>query len=270
MLPAITGRRSCIGMPPKGGRGSLAWGRMRASSVVVLVGVLVGCSGEEGDTCEIATEDISAVALVVDSGWDIRATIDFEAGDRRGRNTPLRLCDSDTLEINGEEPEVIEKTDRVEYVLSLAADAERSFSFVLERDAQGDRVTFDVELPPAFEITAPEDGATIDFSQEQVLQWAPAIDGGTMHVGLGEVIGGGECLVATTEGHTYEAAGGVTVDDKGQWTIPAGVVSSESPDDCTLTYTLSRVLLAPYPEVLEGSGRIEARTERYVDVVVMR
>lgn len=238
--------------------------------VVLLAGGALGCSGEEGDTCEVETEDISAVALVVDSGWDIRATIDFEAGDRRGRNSPLRLCDSDTLRINGEEPEVIDKADRVEYALSLDPDGDRSFSFVLERDAQGDRVTFDVELPPAFEITAPEDGTVIDFAQDQLLQWEPALDGSSMHVGLGEVIGGGECLVATTEGHTYESAGGVTVDDKGQWTIPAGVVSSESPDDCTLTYTLSRVLLAPYPESLEGSGRIEARTERYVDVVVMR
>lgn len=242
--------------------------RARAGAVVGLAGVLVGCSGVEGDTCDIPTGEISAVALVVDSGWDIRATVDFEAGDRRGRNSPLRLCDSDTLEINGNEPDVIEKSDRVEYALSLPLDGERSFTFVLERDAQGDRVTFDVELPPAFEITAPQDGEVIDFAQEQVLQWAPAMDGGSMHVALGEVLGGGECLVATTDGHTYEANGGVTVDDKGQWTIPAGVVSSMSPAECTLTYTLSRVLLAPYPEGLEGSGRLEARTERYLDVTV--
>lgn len=238
--------------------------------IVVLAGVLVGCSGDEGDTCDIPTEEISAVALVVDSGWDIRATIDFEAGDRRGRNSPLRLCDSDTLEINGDEPEVIEKSDRIEYARSLPVDGERTFTFVLERESQGERVTFDVELPPAFEITAPLGGDVVDFSQDQLLQWAPAMDGGSMHVSLGEAIGGGECLVATTDGHTYEANGGVTVADEGQWTIPAGVVSSMSPEACTLTYTLSRVLLAPYPEELEGSGRVEARTERYIDVVVMQ
>jgi hypothetical protein len=233
-----------------------------------MASVLLACGGDESETCEIATEDISAVALVVDSGWDIRATIDFEAGDRRGRNSPLRLCDTDELTINGDEPDVIDKSDRVEYVVSLPADGARSFAFELDRSAQGDHIAFEVELPPAFEVTAPMDGDVIDYSQENVLRWEPALDGGSMSVGLGEVVGGGECLVATSDGHTYEAAGGVTVNDSGQWTIPAGVVTSESTEDCTLTYTLSRVVLAPYPGALEGTGRVEARTERYVDVVV--
>jgi len=239
-----------------------------AVMVIAMAGVLSGCSGDDEDSCEIATGDISAVAQVVDSGWDVRATIDFEAGDRRGRNSPLRLCDTDRLTINGDMPDELDKADRVEYALSLPADGERSFVFQLDRTAEGDHITFEVDLPPAFLVTAPMDGAVIDFSQEQVLQWEPALEGGSMRVGLGEVVGGGECLVATTDGHTYEAAGGVTVEDKGQWTIPGGVVASESTEACTLTYTLSRVALAPYPEALDASGRVEARAERYVDVVV--
>jgi hypothetical protein len=231
---------------------------------------LAACGDAEGDTCEVPTEEISAVALVIDSGWDIRAAIDFEAGDRRGNNSPLALCDTDRLTINGEEPGVFEKADRIEYAISRPADGERSYRFVLERDAEGDVLTFEVELPPPFGITAPLSGAAIDFSQEQVLRWEPALADGVMQVELGEMIGGGECVLATTEGHTYEAAGGVTVDDTGQWTIPAGAVASMTTEDCTLTYTLARVTLAPYPEALEGSGRVEARTERYVDVVVLR
>jgi hypothetical protein len=262
MPPAITGRQASIAVPPKGG----LWARGLVAGA--LASVLVACTGDESESCEIATEDISAVALVVDSGWDIRATIDFEAGDRRGRNSPLRLCDTDELTINGDVPDVIDKADRVEYAVSLPAESDRSFTFELDREAQGDRITFEVELPPAFQLTAPMSGDVIDFSQEQVLQWEPTVDDGSMRVGLGEAIGGGECLVATTDGHTYEAAAGVTVPDSGQWTIPAGVVGSEATEACTLTYTLSRVLLAPYPEVLEDSGRVEARTERYVDVVV--
>lgn len=242
---------------------------LAALGAAVLAAVLGACTGDEDQTCEIATEDISAVALVVDSGWDIRAAIDFEAGDRRGRNTPLRLCDTDVLVINDRIPDVIEKADRVEYAISLPADGPRSFTFELDREAQGDRLVFEMELPPAFEITAPMDGEVVDYAEDQVLQWEPALAGGTMHVGLGEVIGGGECLTAVDEGHTYEAAGGVQVDDTGQWTIPAGAVSSMSPESCTLTYTLSRVVLAPYPDELEGSGRLEARTERYVDVTTM-
>ena len=248
--------------------GVRAW--LLAAGTSMLAAGLGACTGDEGETCEVATEDISVVALVVDSGWDIRAAIDFEAGDRRGRNAPLRLCDTDALVINDRIPDVIVKSDRVEYAISLPPDGARSFTFELDREAEGDRVVFEVELPPAFEITAPMDGDAIDYGQEQVLQWEPALEGGTMHVGLGEVIGGGECLAAHSEGHTYEAAGGVQVDDTGQWTIPAGAVSSMSPESCTLTYTLSRVLLAPYPDAFEASGRIESRTVRYVDVMTMQ
>jgi hypothetical protein len=229
---------------------------------------LAGCGGTEGDACEVATEDVSAVALVVDSGWDIRASVDFEAGDRRGRNAPLRLCDSDRLTINGVEPEVIAKADRIEYAVTVPADGVRSFEFVLDRSAEGDRVTFGVELPPAFEILAPMEGDVVDPAAGQTIAWEPAVPGGELSIEIGEVIGGGECLVATTAGHTYEAAGGVRVEDDGEWTIPAGVVGSTSTQTCTLTYLLSRVTLARYPEALQGSGRVEARTERYVDVLV--
>jgi hypothetical protein len=265
---AATGSRPLDQLPAKGGRSGLL-GRV---VVVMAVGALglVGCTANDGNTCDVATEDISAVALVIDSGWDIRAAIDFEAGDRRGGNSPLRLCDSDRLTINGTVPQRVEKADRIEYAVSLPADGARSFEIMLDRDSEGDRVEFSVELPPAFEVVAPEAGAVIDFAQDQVLQWEPPVPDGSLRVELGEVIGAGECLTAMTEGHTYEAGGGVTVPDNGQWTIPAGSVASMGTEDCTLTYTLSRVLLAPYPEAFEGSGRLEARTERYLDVVVLR
>jgi len=269
MPPAITGRQARNQVPPKGGQGLHAREHAGVAVAVALALGLAGCSSSGSDTCEIATEDISAVALVVDSGWDIRAAIDFEAGDRRGRNSPLRLCDSDVLTINGARPDVIDKADRIEYAVSLPVDGARSFAFVLDRESEGDRIAFEMELPPAFEITAPMDGDVVDFSQEQVLTWEPAVSDGSMRVALGETIGADECLLAATEGHTYEAAGGVTVADSGQWTIPAGVVTSPSTEVCTLTYTLSRVRLAPYPEALQASGRLEARTERYLDVLVL-
>lgn len=274
MPPAITGRQELDQVPPKGGLlGALgrSW-LLSRGGLGGLVGVLglAGCTASDGNTCDVATADISAVALVVDSGWDIRAAIDFEAGDRRGGSSPLRLCDSDRLTINGTVPDAIAKADSIEYAVSLPADGARSFELVLDREADGDRVVFSVELPPAFEVVAPEDGAVVDFAQDQVLQWEPPVADGSLRVELGERIGAGECLTAMTEGHTYEAAGGVTVPDDGQWTIPAGSVASMATEDCTLTYTLSRVLLAPYPEAFEGSGRLEARTERYLDVVVLR
>lgn len=229
----------------------------------------IGCGGTEGETCDVATSEISAVALVIDSGWDIRATIDFENGDRRGRNAPLALCSSDRLTINGMEPTQTNKADRVEYSLSLPADDTRSFRYELTRDAQGGKVTFEVELPPAFEVVTPMDGDPVDFGQAQVLTWEPPLEGASMRVALGESIGADECLLTNTEGHTYETAAGVTVPDAGQWTIPAGAVMSVGDQNCTVTYTLSRVELGTYPTALHRSGRIEARTERYVDVVVL-
>ncbi len=239
-------------------------------AVFAAIVALGGCVGTEGETCDVATSDISAVALVIDSGWDIRASIDFEIGDRRGRNAPLRLCDSDHLTINGTEPVETEKADRVEYSLSLPIDGARSFRYELQRDAQGDQVAFEIDLPPAFELLAPMDGDAVDFAQDQRVEWEPAVDGGSMRVALSETIGGGDCLVTTTAGHTYETAGGVTVADGGQWTIPGGAVVSMGTHDCTVTYTLSRIALASYPSALQRSGRVEGRTERYVDVVVLR
>lgn len=256
----MAGRR-----PMAGARGAVGLGVAGLSTV----GLLLGCAGDDGETCEIATEDISAVALVVDSGWDVRATVDFEAGDRRGSNAPLQLCSTDVLTINGQTPRPIEKADRIEYVLALPADGARSFTFLLEREAEGDRVEMEVELPPPFEILTPMAGDIFDLSADQVIEWEPALPDGTIQVGLAEPLGGGECLVATQEGHTYETEAGVTVPDSGQWTIPAGVLESDGEGDCTLTYTIARVALAPYPEALQRSGRAEARTERYVDVVVV-
>ncbi|MCX4248080.1 hypothetical protein [Paraliomyxa miuraensis] len=243
--------------------------RPLAALLVCALAAALGCAVDDGETCEIATQDISAVALVVDSGWDVRATIDFEAGDRRGANSPLRLCSTDRLTINGQDPVMTEKADRIEYALSLPADGARSFDFRLERETEAEVIEMSIELPAVFEVVAPMDGEIFETSAEHLVQWEPALDGGMMRLRLGEPIGGGECLVAMQEGHTYETEAGVLVPDTGQWTIPAGVLTSQSTTDCTLTYTLSRVALAPYPEVLQRSGRVEARTERYVDVTVL-
>ena len=89
------------------------------------LGLGAGCGGTDGDSCEVSTDQMSAVAVVIDSGWDIRAAIDFEEGDRRGRGTPLRLCDSDALTIDGRRADPIDKADRIEYARTLDADADR-------------------------------------------------------------------------------------------------------------------------------------------------
>jgi len=249
---------------------SLVFGSTRLVAVLALCsGWAIACSGEEEDTCEIATADISAVALVIDSGMDIRAAVDFELGDRRGRGSPLRLCDTDRLTINGSTPTEIDKADRIEHALTLEPDAERSFTFVLDREAQEDRITFDVELPDALEFLSPMDGDPITVGDAQQVQWEPAVADGIIELGMTEALGGGQCLVAEAEGHTYEDLGGIQVPDTGQWDIPAGALASESLDPCATTYSLTRLASGTYPAAFERGGRVEARVERYQDVLIV-
>ena len=217
---------------------------------------------------------MSAVALVVDSGLDIRAAVDFELGDRRGRGSPLRLCDTDRLTINGQSPAEIDKANRIEYSISVEVEVEadvepeRRFSFVLDREAQGDRIAFEVELPAALEILVPMDGDTIAVGQPQQIEWEPPVVDGVVELSMREDLGGDECLVTTTDGHTYEDLGGVLVPDTGQWPISAGTLQTNSPEPCDATYTLTRLVRGDYPEGFERGGRIEARVERYRDVVI--
>ncbi len=249
---------------------SRVFGSARLAAVLALLGgSATACSGAEEETCEIATADMSAVALVIDSGLDIRAAVDFELGDRRGRGAPLRLCDTDRLTINGSTPTEIDKADRIEYSVTLEPDAERSFSFVLDREAQGDRVTFDVQLPDALEFLSPMDGDPIPVADAQQVQWEPPLADGVIEVGMTEALGGGQCLVADTDGHTYEDLGGVQVPDTGLWDIPAGVLRSESLDPCATTYSLTRLASGDYPTDFERGGRVEARVERYQDVLIV-
>ena len=244
------------------------FGRCTLFALALLVGG--GCAGEDGKTCEVPTNEISAVALVVDSGWDIRATIDFERGDRRGAGAPLRLCDTDVLTIDGEDPIETDKASSVEYSLSLPADAERSVRFTLVRQALGDRLDLDIELPPAFEILAPMDGDEVVLEQSPVVQWEPPLADGTMRMRVGEPLGGGQCLgwidpdTGAPMPAPYEEPGGVQVDDDGEHGLTD--LRLQGPEPCDLTLVLARVVLGAYPASLTSGGRVEGRAERYVDV----
>lgn len=250
--------------------------RDRGGLGALVLPVALGCNALDDETCEIATADISMVAQVIDSGLDIRATVDFERGDRRGAGAPLRLCDTDRLTINGMSPEAIDKASRVEYAVGFAADAERRFDFVLARQDQEERVTFSVDLPAAFEITAPAPAAELSFDQAQVVEWAPpATADDTILVGLREELGGGQCIAppidpADPDPETespYEERDGVPVPDTGQWTVLAGELVTAVTEPCAVTYALTRLNLGDYPANFERGGRIEARVERYLDVI---
>ncbi len=249
----------------------------RGLLVPLAVAAVGACGAGEDETCEVPTEQMSAVAVVIDSGYDIRATIDFEAGDRRGRSAPLALCDSDVLTINGRSPSEITKANRIEYALGFEADAARRFRFELVREDQGERVTLDLTLPPPFEVINPVDGQQLPRDEELRLEWQPPDPGRVIQIELGEELGQGACLLTEDPAHEYKRQGGVQVPDRGDWTIPAGAIT-EGPGQaggagtggtdgtCPVTYLLSRVSLGEYPTTLQQGGRLEGRVERYVDV----
>lgn len=227
------------------------------------------CNGAGDETCEVQTSEISTVALVVDSGFDIRVAVDFELGDRQGPRSPVSLCESDTLTINGATPTSSTKATRVEYSLAVPVDGERRFEFVLEREAESETIAFEIELPPAFEILTPMDGDPLQVGEVQSVTWEPSLgEQSTMLVGLTEALGGGQCLLTPQDDALYESLGGVPVPDTGQWEVKNDEIGSDSPVPCAATYTLTRLVLGDYPTQFERGGRVEARVERYRDIEV--
>ncbi|MEX1361898.1 MAG: hypothetical protein AB1Z98_02165 [Nannocystaceae bacterium] len=229
----------------------------------------------EEQTCEVDTNDISAVALVLDSGFDIRATIDFERGDRRGAGAPLQLCDTDVLTIEGEAPTETIKASSVEYSRSLPVDADRSITFALDRQAQGDRLELQLELPPAFELLTPMDGDEVVLGQDLPLTWEPARPDAIMRVRLAEPLGGGACVGTddtSSPSSPYKEPGGVQVPDSGAATIAAADLRPLGAPDasCEIDITLARVVLGAYPDAFTSGGRIEGRVERTVDLLTVR
>jgi len=235
----------------------LAWGLASTS----------GCGGTDDQICDVPTSEISVVAQVVDSGWDLRATIDFERGDRRGSGAPLHLCTTDELTINGQAVEGADKASQIEYSLSSDPEGERSFIFMLDRSAIGETLSVQVDLPPAFEILSPMGGDPLPLGNDLLLQWEPPLTDESMHVRLGEPLGGGTCVEGTDQ--KYKEAAGFQVPDTGQWTIPGADLASGGPEPCTLTTTLSRVVLGDYPDAFSPGGRLEARVERTIDLRAM-
>ncbi len=241
----------------------LAMGRF---GVVGLALVAAACGGAADESCDVPTDEISAIAIVVDSGWDLRAAIDFERGDRHGPGTPLRLCDADLLEINGQTPERADKATVIEYSITVQADTSRSFVFELMR-TEGDPIVLQADLPEPFSIDLPMVGDPLLTTEDQMIEWSPSVPDGSMQIQLAEELGEGTCLEVSPD-QDYKQPGGVPVPDTGAWTILGSELQSMAPEPCTVSYTLARVARGDYPAALESGGRIDARVERYVDVEV--
>jgi len=240
---------------------------MRLAISTLLASSLAACDPAAGtDACGIPNDGLSMVATAVDNGVSIHAEVDFGEGARTGPPGSLALCDGDELTIAGEKPERTDRTDRVVYSASLDASAARVIEFMLKRDGEDD-LAFAVELAPPFDITAPTSDQEVSRSSDFMLAWGPANDGAEIHIGLAEEIGYGICLETTTAEHDYKSEGGVVVDDKGSWNVPASVIDGGTRDKCDATYRLTRFTTPSYPAAFHSGGFLEGRVERFVAFV---
>ncbi len=240
---------------------------MRLASALLLASALAACDPAAGtNACGIGNDGLSVVATAVDNGVNIHAEVDFGDGARTGPPGRFALCDDDELTIAGREPDRIDRTDRVVYSVSLDATAARVIEFMLKRPGEDD-LAFAVELAPSFDILSPMADEEVSRSSDFMLSWAPANDGAEIHIGLAEEIGYGICLETTTDEHDYKSEGGVVVDDKGSWNIPARVIDGGTRDKCDATYRLTRFTTPSYPAAFHSGGFLEGRVERTVAFV---
>lgn len=233
--------------------------RLAAALQTVLALVAFIAAGCEDDDCTAPTSDLSMVAIFVDNGDTIRATVDF-AYDRQSEFlSPWRRCSSDELLISGRVPIEIERGDRIEYSVDIDSAAEAMIS-IRRHDTALDIV---VPFPEPMDIVTPTAGAAVSRSETLVVEWSNPADQGMLHLQLFEQIGGGQCLSTPLDGHMYKDRG-YTVPDVGTWTIPIGTIQSVSEDPCEAALRLIRFLTASYPDELAPGGFIETRVERQV------
>lgn len=232
------------------------------ATATVLAGLLVGGCTE--NDCEIPTDEIWMDAHVTDNGVTLRAEFEFRSGGPGPMSTAWSCDEGTRFEINGRDATKIERDDKTEYSLTVdAADETRSFSFELIREGETD-VQASVELPPPFEVSAPEAGAVLPRSRATELSWTPSLEGERMQIELVEEIGNGLCVTTESEDHDYKSMGGVRVDDTGIWTIPADVLASDSDEACDARYELSRFSEGEYPTQLGGGGVVAGQVLRAV------
>ncbi|MBK8234848.1 MAG: hypothetical protein IPK74_04775 [Deltaproteobacteria bacterium] len=225
------------------------------------------CKGDDDrNSCGVPTNEISIVATLVDNGLSLRTEVDFAVGDRSTDVDGISLCSDDELSIAGEQPNQTERNERVIYSHTQPADGQRSVEVVLTR-TDGERTAVAIELPEAFDITAPAPMAKVSRSADFMLTWAPPAPEGSMRITLVEEIGNGICLETGTAEHDYKDSMGVDVDDDGNWLIPAAVIAGGARDKCDAQYRFARYEDVAYPSSFAPGGYIEGRTERIVAFV---
>lgn len=241
--------------------------RLISSSIsAVLSALALACDAEDpGSTCAVPTDEIQLLATAIQNGATLRAEVELSTNRGDGKEI-LSLCDDDELVIAGAKAESVVRPDRVVYSYTRDETGTPSLRFELERKGETS-VAFTVDVPAAFEITAPHPAAEVSRSTDLLLEWTPANPGELMRIELGEKIGDGVCLQTLDDDHDYKGLAGVEIEDDGSWNIPADTIDGGARDRCEATYRLSRRSNSAYPSELAEGGYLEGRVERMVAFV---
>jgi hypothetical protein len=237
---------------------------VRRCSLLIAIAA-VACDPAPDDSCGVNTDAIALVATAVENGPKLRTEVELTREDALGVH-PLVLCDADVLHVDGHETERIDRPDHVIYSYTSDMVAARSVEVELRRD-EGESVTFTIDVPPTFEVTAPVANSEVSRSSDFLLEWAPANPGNMMRIELAEEIGMGVCLETTVAEHDYKGLSGVDIEDDGNWNIPATVVDAGAREKCDATYRFTRLSTSEYPAALAAGGYVEGRVERIVAFV---
>lgn len=149
--------------------------------------------------------------------------------------------------------------DEVHYAAVFdGAEAESTFevSFFRASDGNGgsgESAPFSVvSLPGPFEVTAPEEDATIQADEKLLVEWSEAEENDEMEIAVR-----GDCI----DEQTLAAVSG-----KGKVTLPGSIFQRTDGDDdtCHITLTVSRVREGDLDEHFGDGGFIDARQIRTV------
>lgn len=238
------------GYPPAMSRGT-------AILAPLLALASVGCI-ETAQSCDVETRDMLMQATASDSDEGIQVEVELQLADDL---TSLELCeDDDELTVNGVVAQQIRALGHVYYVVDFADPAER-YDIELRREVHRG-ATARLEMPPRFEITAPEVELRQSSAEEFELRWDPPWAGEVIGLTLEGEIGEG-CL----EGPRYEQE----VADLGSYLFAAGSIElaeTAPATGCDVTVGLTRTVAGDYPAGMADGGTVDAFVKRRVRFIL--
>lgn len=218
--------------------------------LALLGATALGCASEV-QSCDLATDEMVMWATLTDSDGEIEIEIEFEVANAEG--AALALCpERDHLTVNGTEASLVRALGQLYYAVEFESASEGSYEIVLERDG-AQSVAVEIEMPPIFELTAPEPDSTHSRGAALEVVWAPAWPGGTMKLAIEDAIGS-DCIEGL--GVEYE------VEDQGSFSVAGNALVGGGAGSCGVSLALSRSVAIEYPAAFHEGGQISAFVRR--------